>query len=132
MPEQRGIGHLTLTVTDVERSAGFYTRLFGGRLLHAGEDAVGPFAVVAGPSLRIGFRRHRTTEPGDCFRPARVGLDHIGIDVGGAEQLRGWLSRLDELGVPHSGIVEDPWGLHLNAVDPDGIALEFFAAAPVD
>ena len=34
--------------------------------------------------------------------------------------------RLDEQGVTNSGIIEDESGLHLNAKDPDNIALEFF------
>ena len=34
--------------------------------------------------------------------------------------------RLDEQGVANSGIIEDEGGLHLNAKDPDNIALEFF------
>jgi glyoxylase I family protein len=34
--------------------------------------------------------------------------------------------RLDEQGVTNSGIIEDENGLHLNAKDPDNIALEFF------
>jgi glyoxylase I family protein len=132
VPEQRGVGHITLTVTDVERSAGFYNQLFGGQILHAGEDAVGSFAVMASSSLRIGFRRHQATDEAERFEPSRVGLDHLGIHVDSKEQLKVWLSWLNELGVPNSGIIEDPWGYHLNATDPDGIALEFFAAVPQD
>ena len=39
-------------------------------------------------------------------------------------------ARLDEQGVTNSGIIEDENGLHLNAKDPDNIALEFFYMPP--
>ena len=35
--------------------------------------------------------------------------------------------RLNELGIPHGGIVEAGYGSGLSFRDPDGIALEFFA-----
>ena len=38
--------------------------------------------------------------------------------------------RLDEQGVTNLGIIEDENGLHLNAKDPDNIALEFFYMPP--
>ena len=38
----------------------------------------------------------------------------------------GWTSKVS----PNSGIIEDENGLHLNAKDPDNIALEFFYMPP--
>jgi hypothetical protein len=46
------------------------------------------------------------------------------------QQLEAWQVRLDEQGVTNSGIIEDENGLHLNAKDPDNIALEFFYMPP--
>ena len=60
------------------------------------------------------------------FDPGRVGLDHLGFHVADRQQLEAWRARLDEQGVTNSGIIEDQSGLHLNAKDPDNIALEFF------
>ena len=39
----------------------------------------------------------------------------------------GRYSRLDELGVAHSGIDDQHYGSGVSFRDPDGIALEFFA-----
>ena len=39
------------------------------------------------------------------------------------------MAHLAENGVETSGIVESPFGLHLHAKDPDGIAIEIFMAA---
>ena len=55
-------------------------------------------------------RRHQRHEsrgdanPGTPFDECRVGLDHLSWSVHGREQLDAWLERLDERGIPHSGI----------------------------
>jgi glyoxylase I family protein len=129
MPSAQGIGHIMLTVTDVERSADFYNRLLDGQTVMSTRDETGPLAVCAGPVLMVGFRTHQGTDEKDEFDPARVGLDHIGIHVESHGALEDWRQRLDEQGVPHSAIVEDQFGAHLNAKDPDNIAIEFFVPA---
>jgi glyoxylase I family protein len=128
----QGVGHVALTVTDVKRSAEFYQRLFDVEPVFAGEDDIGPITICASPAIMFGFRTHPSTNAEDRFDPARVGLDHVGFHVEHREQLEAWRQRLDEQGVMHSGIVEDQNGLHLNAKDPDNIALEFFCAPPRD
>lgn len=129
MPSAQGIGHIMLTVTDVERSAAFYNRLLDGKTVLSATDDAGPLTVCVGPALMVGFRTHRTTDEKDEFDPARVGLDHIGIHVQSRAELDDWQRRLDEQGVLHSSIVEDQFGVHLNAKDPDNIAIEFFTTA---
>ncbi|MBW5482668.1 VOC family protein [Streptomyces bambusae] len=129
MPETRGIGHITLTVTDVKRSAEFYNRLFDTQTVLDVADEVGPFVAVASPVLVLGFRTHPTTNQADAFDPGRVGLDHVAFHVPDRAGLEAWESRLDEQEVAHSGIVEDQSGLHLNFKDPDNIALEFYLPA---
>lgn len=128
MPELQGVGHVALTVTDVERSTEFYNRLFDTETLFSGEDATGPLTVCASSVAMFGLRSHPGSVQDDRFDPARVGLDHLGFHVADRQQLEAWQARLDEQGISHSGIVEDEFGLHLNAKDPDNIALEFFAA----
>jgi catechol 2,3-dioxygenase-like lactoylglutathione lyase family enzyme len=116
-------------VTDVKRTADFYTRLFDAEVLMSVEDDVGAFILCASPAIMFGFRTHPTSRDDDRFDPARVGLDHLGFDVASREELERWKQRLDEQGVTNSGIVEDQFGWHLNAKDPDSIAIEFFCAA---
>jgi catechol 2,3-dioxygenase-like lactoylglutathione lyase family enzyme len=129
MPELQGVGHVALTVTDVKRSADFYNRLFETETVFDGEDEYGPMMVNASSSMMFGFRRHSATGDADRFDPARVGLDHFGLHVADRRKLEEWRDRLDQQGVAHSGIVEDPHGLHLSFKDPDNIALEFFCMA---
>jgi hypothetical protein len=40
-----------------------------------------------------------------------------------------WAARLDEQGIAHGGIVDAHYGSGVSFRDPDGIALDFFAAA---
>ncbi|MEU9146297.1 VOC family protein [Streptomyces sp. NPDC048349] len=129
MPETLGIGHLMLSVSDVKRSAEFYNQLLDTQTVVDVEDEVGPFMAVASPAFVLGFRTHRTTSRADVFDPARVGLDHCAFHVADRAALEAWEARLDEQGIAHSGIVEDPGGLHLNFRDPDDIALEFYRPA---
>src|SRR5688500_5153810 len=108
MPQHHGFGHLTLTVTDLERSADFYNRLLGSQTALASEDELGPFIFCMGPGFMVGLRKWEQTA---------------------SAELEKWVAHLDENGVESSGIVESPFGLHLHAKDPDGIAIEFFVAA---
>ncbi len=128
MPEHGGFGHITLTVNDLEKSQEFYNKVFGSQTALTGDDEHGSFALCAGPNFVLGLRQHKKTS-GDKFTPFRTGLDHMGIAVDSREELEKWQSWLDECGTKHSGIVESPHGLHLNAKDPDEIAIEFLVMA---
>jgi glyoxylase I family protein len=130
VPGLQGVGHIALTVTDPKRSADFYNRLFDAQTVRTVEDDIGPLMICVSPAMRFGFRTHPSTTEADRFNPARVGLDHLGFHVADRQQLQAWQMRLDEQGVTNSGIIEDESGLHLNAKDPDDIALEFFYMRP--
>ncbi|MFJ7066565.1 VOC family protein [Streptomyces sp. NPDC101115] len=130
MPEIAGIGHVTLTVSDVKRSAEFYNRLLDTQTVLDIEDEFGPFMAVASPVVIIGFRTHEATNPSDAFDPTRVGLDHLAFHVADQAAIEAWEARLDEQEIAHSDVVEDPsGGIHLNFKDPDTIALEFYLPA---
>lgn len=126
MPQQQGISHVALTVTDVARSAEWYKRLLDAQTVVDDRDDHGPVHVIMAPPLMLGFRSHQRTDASDSFQFARVGLDHFGIACESESELEKWQARLDEIGATHSGIQKSPFGLHLNAKDPDNIAIEFF------
>lgn len=126
MPAQQGVAHVGFTVTDVKRSGEFYKRLLDAEVIFDGEDQHGPSQVLIAGTFMIGFRTHATTPTDQAFDPTRVGLDHLAIAVTDEAELEKWRARLDEMGATHSGIVTDPFGAHLNAKDPDDIAIEFY------
>ncbi|MGH8894205.1 MAG: VOC family protein [Actinomycetes bacterium] len=123
--------HVALSVTDLHRSSTWYQDLFGGQEVFRGNDGVSDVAIYAiADTILLGLRQHGSTTSTDRFSHERCGLDHFGMHVTDKSDLEKWQSKLEERGVEHSGIVESPFGHHLNFKDPDGIALELMAARP--
>jgi glyoxylase I family protein len=121
-----GITHVALTVSNLERSVPWYTRLFGADPVL--DEDTGPFRHVVwsvGPTL-VGL--HQFPDGiNETFNERRVGIDHLAFSCGDRGELQEWEQRLDQLGVAHGGIVDAPYGSGLSFRDPDNIALEFFA-----
>lgn len=124
------VHHITLTVTDLTRSADFYMRHFGFQ-----------------PLVDLGTRKLMTnghlilavTLPsdggapipaGDRFSENRVGLDHVSLTVGSLAELEAAAAYFDEQGVAHGKINDlgSGFGIYVMAVrDPDNIQLELTA-----
>ncbi len=127
MPEFKGYSHLTLTVSDVDRSTQWWTELLGIQLLFGGdEDGIKYTVNVHSSGVIIGFRRHAAGAD-DRFDESRTGLDHFALHVESRAELEKWVGRLDELGIAHSGIKDVPYGSIITFRDPDNIQAEFFA-----
>lgn len=122
-----GIGHVALTVSDLQASAGWYGRLFEAEPVL--DEDVGAFhhIVFSVGGTLVGLHGHPTTVADDRFDEHRLGLDHVAFGCEDRSQLEQWVDRLDALGVAHGGIVDAPYGSGLSFRDPDGIALELFA-----
>ncbi len=121
-----GVGHIALTVTDLQRSRGWYERVLGWSAVAEGTGDGVRFAVGVVPDgLLVGLREYDAAD-GARFDPLRVGLDHLAFSVA-AEELDTWEQRLTDLAVPHDAVQDTPFGLVLNFKDPDGIALELTA-----
>ena len=128
MPGIEGVNHITLTVTDVERSRQWYESVLGFRTLNVLE--IGGYRMVVLGDPRSGtvlaLDRQAGAEGGP-FDETRTGLDHLSFAVRDTDELRAWRAHLEQLGVPHSPMSEDPFGLVLVFRDPDNIQLELFA-----
>ncbi len=130
MPEPQfpAIGHVALTVSDLERSVAWYRRLLAAEPVL--DEDTGPFHHVVwmlGDGTLLGLHQHVkavSSEPASEFRP---GLDHVAFACADRAELEGWEERLDQLGIPHGLIVDAPYGSGLSFRDPDNIPLEFFA-----
>ena len=128
MPELRTIAHVSLTVSDLDRSIPWYERVFEAKLVL--DDESGPFRravlVVAGRAL-VGLQEFPDPADNLPFNERRVGLDHLAFACSSRREVEAWKARLDELGVVNGGVVDAGYGFVLSFRDPDNVALEFFA-----
>jgi catechol 2,3-dioxygenase-like lactoylglutathione lyase family enzyme len=119
------IHHVGLSVHDIEKSTDWYVRMFGLTVV-AEFDAPAPMKVLmTKDGQAIDLRQDPSVTPAD-FTQEHVGLDHIGFVCSSREELDEWRRQLQDEGVADSGVVESPFGWHVNFRDPDGIPLEFF------
>jgi glyoxylase I family protein len=130
MPNVSGIHHVSVTVTDIERSVPWYSELLGlTKLMEESHPDGTGYAVVLGKpdwSMCVGLHTHPTNER-ERFSESRTGLDHIGFMVSGRAELDAWESRLTELGVEHSPVNDQGGYAVLVFRDPDNIQLEFMS-----
>jgi glyoxylase I family protein len=108
VPKFPSIGHVAVTVTDLERSTRWYSELLAAEPVLDEDEEIGGF--------------HHTV-----FDEHRTGLDHVSFACRDRGELQTWAARLDELGIPQGEIVHAHYGSGVSFRDPDGIALEFFA-----
>jgi catechol 2,3-dioxygenase-like lactoylglutathione lyase family enzyme len=135
-PAIQGVHHVSLTVTDLEASIAWYQRVFRTQRLdltipHYGRESTGYAVLLPEPRSGLIFGLHTNTgNDGQPFDEARTGLDHVSFGVAGRAALEVWTGWLDELGVEHTGIVDETEPLTYSTVvfrDPDNIQLELIA-----
>lgn len=130
MPDVSGIHHVSVTVTDIERSVPWYSELLGlTKLMEESHPDGTGYAVVLGKpdwSMCVGLHTHPTNEL-ERFSESRTGLDHIGFMVSGRAELDAWETKLTELGVEHSPVNDQGGYAVLVFRDPDNIQLEFMS-----
>ena len=125
----RGVHHVTLTVTDVQRSREFYTTIlnfqavgeFGPRILLSNGSMVLVISPAPDPTRALS---------GEQFDENRVGLDHMSLSVSSRADLDEAVRIFDEQGVPHGEIKDLGAGVGLYVLafrDPDNIQLELSA-----
>lgn len=128
MSDFPAIGHVAITVRDLDISRDWYRRLFDADpALDEATDGGFHHTVFAVGGTLIGLHEHPSTPTEDTFDELRIGLDHIAFTCPSRAALATWESRLDGLGIAHGGIVDADYGSGLGFRDPDNIALEFFA-----
>jgi glyoxylase I family protein len=128
MAEVQGYHHMSLSVSDLGKSAEWYRQMLG-------------FEIDA-EIERDGFRRTRLRSPGsgltltlttheqqtgEPFDERRAGLDHIAFNVGSTEAVQELKGRFEERGVVHSDVKQAASGSAMITLrDPDNIQLEVF------
>lgn len=127
MSDFPAVAHVAVTVTDLDKSRPWYGRLFGSDpVLDEDTGAFHHVVWLLGGTL-FGIHQHRRPSSSKPFDELRPGLDHVAFGLANRDELEKWATRLDELGIAHGGIVDEPYGSGVSFRDPDNIALEFFA-----
>jgi catechol 2,3-dioxygenase-like lactoylglutathione lyase family enzyme len=127
MSDLQNVSHVAFTVTDLERSKEWYTKVLGWQAIYDGEEdgIVYSLGMLPNVGIFVGLRQH-SGGSGDTFDPGRTGLDHIAFGVHSRDDLEEWQERFEDMGVTYTPIVDVPYGHVLNFKDPDNIALEIF------
>jgi len=121
------IGHVVLNVTDLQVSARFYCDVLGMRKRRAG--------VFNGDTmvfLTFGEQDHdlalvESRKPLPRADGEAGALGHVAFRIGSRlEELRGFKTHLDRLGIVPEQIVEHLYARSIYFRDPDGIALEVY------
>lgn len=130
MSFDHAVHHLTLSVTDLERSTRWYCEVLHGRVLAEREGAGFTRRLIVLPSgLVIGLTQHLDTAAGDRFDHRRVGLDHLSLAVATPDAVKAWAREWDDQGIDHDPVVEAPSGTLVVCYDPDGIPVEMYSPA---
>jgi catechol 2,3-dioxygenase-like lactoylglutathione lyase family enzyme len=128
-----GIHHVKFPVSDLARSRAWYERVLGFKPELEFPDEDGVVRGVAGTVPGLGDAGLALRENPEAAR-GFAGFDPVSFGIEDREQAQAWADRLDELGVPHSPVIEASIGWILAFRDPDGteIKLYSFAAHGVD
>ena len=122
--------HIALTVTDVERSAAWYSDLLGMREVMRASDNDVSAIVLAHPDSGwlIGLRQYMN-HPHDGFDEFRTGLDHFAFAVSSRAELEAWEPELERRDITFTPVADTPIGSVIVFRDPDNIQLEFWLPA---
>jgi catechol 2,3-dioxygenase-like lactoylglutathione lyase family enzyme len=123
-----GFHHITLHVSDLDRSRRFYQALPG---FVVDQDFPGSklrFRIGATAARLVLVPPLPGTPAGDRFSERRIGLDHLAVGVPGRARLDDLLAALRAMGAETDGIHLDRSGdaAMITFRDPDNIQWEFF------
>ena len=122
-----GVHHISLRVSDLERSKKFYVETLGFKHLM---DVPNLSLFLAGGTA-FGLRGPSEETPrGDKFNPHRLGMDHIALACTDQSELERVADALSAAGIENTGAKRDETlGKDYVAFkDPDRIAWEFYMA----
>lgn len=121
----RGVHHLTLICSDLDRTTAFYRDLLGLALVQEASNDDDPdarhFWFDTGGGQRLSFLEYASMDPGVVGQGS---THHIALTVDSPAELEVWRGYLGEHGVQCSEIFERGGFHSLYLRDPDGHILE--------
>lgn len=124
----RNLGHVVLRVRDAEASARWYEDVLGLKVTFRMPRQMVFLAARADSSHELALMTLGAGAPGP--EPGRVGLYHVGWQLGSLEELEGITERLREKGIEVAGIGDHGISMGVYLHDPDGNELEIFYELP--
>jgi len=122
---QTQLGAVHLTVSDMDRSLGFYGGTLGFKLGGRQDGSAWLTAGGATPLMIL------TEQPGARPKPARsTGLYHYAVLLPDRVELARWLRHVLEAGYPLQGAADHLVSEAIYLADPDGNGIEFYADRP--
>ena len=116
-----GVGHVSMSVSDLDRSERFYCDVFD--LIRMADFGVARVLLHRQTGFMFAIASHEGARGGP-FSELNTGLDHLGFVAEDRDELVEWEQKLASLGVVYTPIRDMELGSHLNFRDPDNIALE--------
>jgi glyoxylase I family protein len=131
MPSFSDVSHISLSVSDADKSASWWKEVFGLRELVRLDHEEGWRGVLLEltETIAIEFQQH-DANGGEAFNPLRTGFDHMGLAVDSRDELVEWQAHFESLGVVHTPVVDREYGSVLTFKDPDRIQFELFYLDP--
>ncbi len=118
----KGIDHVELTVTSLQKSVSFYKKLPGFKIVASYPS----FVMFSCGNFKFGLTDHKQQLTTDRFNETNIGLDHLSFKLNSKEELEEGLLFLDNENIPHGDIMELSNKAYVLAFrDPDNIQLEF-------
>jgi glyoxylase I family protein len=128
MAEIQGYHHVSLSVSDLGKSAQWYGQTLGFEIDAEieGEGFRRTRLKAPGSGLTLTLTAHEQ-QSGEPFDERRAGVDHIAFNVGTADAVQELKRRFEEHGVVHSDVKQAASGSAMITLrDPDNIQLEVF------
>ena len=126
-PALDGIHHLKLPVSDLDRSLGFYQRVFGAERIEAADHHRESDGTLYGLILEVPGLGALLELRLDAAAAARQrGFDPFTIAVANRDVLARWSFHLEAAGVPHSSVITAIQAWLVVLEDPDGHRLRLY------
>jgi len=117
----KGIHHIELTVSNLEKSKDFYRKILGFKVVAEYPN----FVMFFNKNFYLGLTDHKSKSAKDKFNEFRTGLDHISFEVPSKNDLEKAIKFFDLEKIDHGKIEKLSNNVLVLAFrDPDNIQLE--------